>query len=147
MSDSPYLSLIVPAFNEVRRIAATLDAMRQFLNQQEYDWEIIVSADGEDGTREAAREWGKDEKRLSVIGSPQRLGKGRGVRDGIQRAGGQVIGFIDADYKTPVEEIVKILPGFEAGYDMVIGSRKVGDSRIEVPRRSIAAQVRPRFMP
>lgn len=128
----PHLSVIVPAYNEVGRIAATLDLMRSYLNRQAYDWEIIVSADGIDGTREAAAAWGKDEPRLSVIGSPQRLGKGRGIRLGVEKATGQIIGFIDADYKTPIEELDKLLPVLGEGYDVAIGSRKVGESRIEV---------------
>jgi len=134
VSNPPEVSLIVPAYNEVRRIATTLDLMRNYLDSQTYTWEIIVSADGEDGTREAAAAWGKDETRLSVIGSPKRLGKGRGIREGVVRAAGKTIGFIDADYKTPVEEIEKILPAFAEGYDVVIGSRKVGESKIEVPQ-------------
>jgi dolichyl-phosphate beta-glucosyltransferase len=129
---SPQLSLIVPAYNEVRRIAATLESMRAYLDSQKMSWEIIVSADGTDGTREAAAAWGKGDPRLNVIGSPQRLGKGRGIRQGIERAGGQIIGFVDADYKTPVEEIEKILPALAEGYDLAIGSRKVGDSQVEV---------------
>jgi len=131
----PDISLIVPAYNEVRRIAATLESMRGYLDKQSYSWEIIVSADGTDGTREAAIAWGVGESRLSVIGSPQRLGKGRGVRDGVNRADGKIIGFIDADYKTPVEEIQKILPALAEGFDVVIGSRKVGESRIVVPQK------------
>jgi dolichyl-phosphate beta-glucosyltransferase len=127
-----FLSIIVPAYNEVNRIAGTLESMRSFLNAQNYEWEIIVSADGQDGTREAAAAWGKSEPRLRVIGSPQRLGKGRGVRAGIELATGQIIGFIDADYKTPIEEVDKLLPALREGADIAIGSRKVGDSRIEV---------------
>jgi len=130
----PSLSIIVPAYNEVNRIAATLTSMRDYLGKQSYDWEIIVSADGTDGTREAARNWDPNESRLSIIGSAQRLGKGKGVRDGILKAKHELIGFIDADYKTPIEEIVKLLPAFGEGFDMAIGSRKVGESRIEVPQ-------------
>jgi dolichyl-phosphate beta-glucosyltransferase len=73
---------------------------------------------------------GKD-GRFTVIGSAQRGGKGRGVRAGIQLARGQVIGFVDADYKTPIEEVEKVLPWFDRGFDLVIGSRGMGDSQIE----------------
>jgi dolichyl-phosphate beta-glucosyltransferase len=125
------LSIIVPAYNEVNRIAATLQSMRDYLERQKLTWEIIVSADGVDGTREAAAAWAKGDARLKVIGSPQRLGKGRGIRIGIELAAGETIGFIDADYKTPIEELSKVLPWL-AEYDLAIGSRKVGDSRIEV---------------
>jgi dolichyl-phosphate beta-glucosyltransferase len=128
------ISIVVPAFNEVARIAATLSAMRAFLDERGYAWQIIVSADGTDGTREAAAAWGAGLRQLQVIGSPPRLGKGRGVREGVRIATGDVIGFIDADYKTPIEEIDKLLPVLATGCDVVIGSRKVGESRIEVPQ-------------
>jgi dolichyl-phosphate beta-glucosyltransferase len=95
----PFLSIIVPAYNEVHRIAGTLDSMRAFLNAQPYDWEIIVSADG---------------------------------TDGIELATGEIIGFIDADYKTPIEEVDKLLPVLKDCCDLAIGSRKVGEARIEV---------------
>jgi dolichyl-phosphate beta-glucosyltransferase len=129
---SPHLSVIVPAYNEVSRIAGTLEAMRGFLSNQTYSWEIIVSADGTDGTRQAAAAWGAGESRLAVIGSDRRLGKGRGVREGVQRAAGEIIGFIDADYKTPIEEVDKPLAALAEGYDVAIGSRKIGESRVEV---------------
>jgi dolichyl-phosphate beta-glucosyltransferase len=131
---TPQLSVIVPAYNEVGRIAATLSAMREYLTSRDGGWEIIVSADGVDGTRQAALAWGGGDPRLFVIGSEQRAGKGRGIRKGIELARGQFIGFVDADYKTPIEEFEKIWPVLRDGCDVVIGSRKVGDSKIEVPQ-------------
>jgi dolichyl-phosphate beta-glucosyltransferase len=131
MATAPDLSLVVPAYNEVGRIAATLEAMKSFLDSRSYSWQIIVAADGVDGTREAAGAWASGDPRVSVIGSPQRAGKGRGVRQGIEISTGKTIGFVDADYKTPIEEIEKILPVIAEGFDVVIGSRKVGDSQIE----------------
>jgi dolichyl-phosphate beta-glucosyltransferase len=135
MPDEPQLSLIVPAFNESATIARTLGAMRDYLDRQKQSWEIIVSADGTDGTRERAREFAGDDKRFSVIGEDQRRGKGRGVRDGVLMARGKFVGFVDADYKTPIEEIEKILPAFDEGFQVVIGSRRVGDSKIVRPQK------------
>jgi len=132
MSQERSLSVIVPAYNEVRRIAETLTAMRAYLDRSGRDWQIIVSADGTDGTREAATAWGAGDKRLLVVGSVQRAGKGRGVRLGVQAAVGNIVGFIDADYKTPIEELDKLLPAFDEGFDVAIGSRKVGGAQIEV---------------
>jgi len=129
---SPYLSLIVPAFNESATIVRTLGAMRSYLGRQNWAWEVIVCADGNDGTRERAVEFCKDDDRFAVMGSPQRQGKGRGVREGVMRSNGQIIGFLDADYKTPIEEIEKVLPSFAEGYDVVIGSRRVGAARVEI---------------
>lgn len=135
MPDEPYLSLIVPAYNEAATIARTLKAMREYLDRSGWTWEIIVSADGADGTRERARDFAGDDARFAVIGTPQRRGKGRGVRDGILQARGRFIGFVDADYKTPIEEVEKILPAFDEGFQVVIGSRRVGDSKIVRPQK------------
>jgi len=134
MIGSPYLSLIVPAYNEVRAIGRTLHALRSYLDRQRYGYEIIVSADGDDGTREAVAELAARDPRLSVLGSSERGGKGRGIRLAVARARGELIGFLDADYKVAVEELNKVLPWFERGYDVVIGSRGLAESRIEVPQ-------------
>ena len=130
-SSGPELSIIIPAYNEAATIVRTLTAVRDYLQKQGKTFEMIVSADGNDGTRERAREFAGSDERVSVLGSAERGGKGRGVRNGIKIARGQLIGFVDADYKTPIEEIEKILPWFDEGYDIVIGSRGVGDSKIE----------------
>jgi dolichyl-phosphate beta-glucosyltransferase len=128
----PELSLIVPAYNESRRIEQTLACIRKYLDSVALPYELIVSADGTDGTRERAAEAAGEDSRITVIGSSQRQGKGRGIRQGVAVARGRLIGFVDADYKTPIEEIEKVLPWFQHGYDLVIGSRGLRDSNIEV---------------
>jgi glycosyltransferase involved in cell wall biosynthesis len=134
MTARPYLSLIVPAYNEARSIVDTLRATRAYLDQQAFAYEIIVSADGDDGTRERAAELAARDGRIRVIGSSGRGGKGRGIRAGVALAGGEVIGFADADYKTPIEELDNVLPWLDEGYDIVIGSRNLAESRVEVPQ-------------
>ena len=127
----PELSVIIPAYNESARIVSTLSAVRGYLDSSGRTYEVIVSADGSDGTRERSRQFARTDERFTVLGSPQRSGKGRGVRNGVKIATGQIIGFIDADYKTPIDDVEKLLPWFEKGYDLVIGSRGMGDSLIE----------------
>lgn len=131
MPGGPDLSIIIPAYNESATIVRTLTLVREYLEGQGMSFEVIVSADGNDGTRERAREVAGDDERFTVLGTAQRGGKGRGVRAGVQIARGQIIGFVDADYKTPIEEAERILPWFEQGYEVVIGSRGMGDSKIE----------------
>jgi dolichyl-phosphate beta-glucosyltransferase len=131
MSTEPYLSVIVPAYNEARIIASTLESMRSYLDRQSFTYEILVAADGTDGTREQVAELARLDSRLSVLGSAQRGGKGRGIRNAVDRARGRVIGFVDADNKTPIDELDKILPWLEDGYDMVFGSRGLADSTVE----------------
>lgn len=128
---TPALSIVVPAYNEVARIAATLGAMQAHLRSRDLDYEIIVAADGDDGTREAAAGAAAGDPRVSVFGEVRRGGKGRGVRLGVQRARGRLVGFVDADDKTPIDELDRLLPFFSQGYDVVIGSRGQADSRIE----------------
>ncbi len=127
----PDLSIVVPAYNEVRRIAGTLASIQAHLRARGLDHEIVVVADGDDGTREAAAALAASDPRISVLGEPRRGGKGRGVRLGVQRARGRVVGFVDADDKTPIEELDRLLPLLEQGSDVVIGSRGQSDSRIE----------------
>jgi dolichyl-phosphate beta-glucosyltransferase len=130
----PDLSLVVPAYNEAGRIRQTLEAMRSHLTARGLDYEVIVAADGDDATRDIVAEMGKGDRRLSILGGRERRGKGRGVRLGVARARGRIVGFVDADGKTPIEEMDKMLPWLEQGFDMVIGSRGLADSRVEVPQ-------------
>ena len=131
LSSAPELSIIIPAYNEADRIVGTLTSVRDYLQSRNKSYQVIVSADGNDGTRERARDFAANDDRFIILGSAERGGKGRGVRNGMKLARGQVIGFIDADYKTPIDEIETILPWFGQGYDLVIGSRGMRDSLIE----------------
>ncbi len=134
MSALPRLSLVVPAFNEVATIQRTLRAIRDYLEPRGFSYELIVSADGTDGTREAAAAL-VSELPVTVMGENQRRGKGRGVREGVLAATGEIVGFLDADYKVAIDEIEKILPWFDQGFDAVIGSRAAAgaDVRISQP--------------
>lgn len=127
----PLLSIVVPAYNEVQRIRQTLSDIRSFLDGKGYRFEIIVSADGTDGTREAVAEMAATDPRISVIGSPERRGKGRGVREGVLRAKGRFVGNVDADYKTPIDQVERMLPYLHDGWDVVIGSRRAEGTLIE----------------
>ena len=129
------VTVIVPAYNEAGTIAATLAEIGAYFGSKTYDHEIIVAADGDDGTRELVGALAAANPRLRVIGTPERRGKGRGVREGVARARGDVIGFVDADDKTPITEFnafESLLQGGDA--DIVIGSRGLPGSRVERPQ-------------
>jgi dolichyl-phosphate beta-glucosyltransferase len=128
------VTVIVPAYNEVRRIAGTIAEIRSYLQAAGLTGQIIVSADGTDGTREAASALMPADRHLLVIGSEERGGKGRGIRAAVPLATGRIIGFVDADQKTPVSEFDKMRPLFENGADIVIGSRGMRESQIENPQ-------------
>jgi dolichyl-phosphate beta-glucosyltransferase len=131
---NPYLSVVVPAYNEAKRIASTLDSIRAYLDTLSNEYEIVVSADGTDGTREKVAMLTQGDARIGVIGTSERGGKGRGIRNAMALTRGAIVGFVDADNKTPIEEIGQVLPWFDRGFDVVIGSRALAESRIEVPQ-------------
>jgi glycosyltransferase involved in cell wall biosynthesis len=133
MPAPPRLSLVVPAFNEVATIQHTLRAIAAYLEPRGFAYELIVSADGTDGTREAAAALAGTLP-VTVLGAPQRRGKGRGVREGVLAATGDIVGFLDADYKVAIEELEKVLPWFDRGFDVVIGSRKATGAAMNARR-------------
>jgi len=128
------VSLVIPAYNEAKRIESTAREALDYFQAKGQACEIIVSADGTDGTREAAQRLAPDHPEIRVIGSPQRRGKGCGIREAVRIATGDIIGFTDADNKTPITEFDKIEPFLRQGREVVIGSRGLRESRIERPQ-------------
>lgn len=133
-SSRPFLSIIVPAFNEERRLPQTLQRVLEYLSQQSYTSEVVVVDDGSfDHTAKVVEELGSSQPHLSLIRNDHR-GKGYAIRTGTQRARGELVLFFDADSSTPIEDVEKLLPWFEHGYAIVIGSREgTGARRISEP--------------
>jgi dolichyl-phosphate beta-glucosyltransferase len=129
------ISLIIPAYNEIHCIGQTIAEVKAYFEQQGYTYEIIISADGDDGTRELVAEMAKIDSTLKIIGNIERRGKGHAIREGVALSQGDLIGFIDADNKTPIEEFDKVKPLLDNGYDVVIGSRALQGARIERSQR------------
>ena len=125
------LSLILPAYNEERTVLKTVTEAIEFLSAMKLSFEIIVVADGTDATREKVVTFAKNEPRVRVLGSTERRGKGRGVKDGVEIAQGRFIGFADADNKTPISEYAAFHRELEAGARIVIGNRKARSAQIE----------------
>ena len=125
------VTLILPAYNEAATIAATIRETGDFFRAQSLTYEIIVAADGDDGTRERAAETATADRAVRVIGNRARSGKGRGVREAVTLAEGNIIGYADADNKVPIDEFARLRPWLSQGYDVVIGSRAMQQSRIE----------------
>ena len=134
MSNPPYLTLILPAYNEVTRNAETIAETKAYLEGRRRTHEINVSADGDDGTRELVAKISRDDPALKVIGNVERRGKGHAIRQSVGLAGGEIIGFVDADNKTPITEFDRFEPWLRDGYEVVIGSRALRESRIERPK-------------
>jgi dolichyl-phosphate beta-glucosyltransferase len=129
---APYLSVVIPAYNEEERLPNSLQIVSDFLKNQPYPSEIILSDDGsQDRTVAVAREILKEFPHQILL-TPQNRGKGHAVRQGMLAATGEYILFTDADLSTPIEDVVRFLYRLEKDQDVVIGSRALPDSRVEI---------------
>jgi len=129
----PFLSVVVPAFDEEQRLPSTLARLKEYLGQQRYTWELIVVDDGSlDGTLALARRSLSDGPGR-VLRHSRNLGKGAAVRTGMLAARGELCLFSDADLSTPIEELDRLLaPVINETCDVAIGSRGLAESRVEV---------------
>jgi dolichyl-phosphate beta-glucosyltransferase len=117
-----YLSVVIPAYNEAKRIGATLQAVGEWLARQAYDSEIIVvDNNSTDGTADVAHQYHAQFPFIRVI-NEERVGKGFAVAAGMRFATGQVRLFTDADNSTTIDHFEIMQPFLERGYDVVIGS-------------------------
>jgi dolichyl-phosphate beta-glucosyltransferase len=130
MLDSVDVSLILPAFNERASIGNTIDEAFAYFRSRGIHAQIIVAADGMDGTRELVRAKTSRYPDLDIIGHEARVGKGRGVREAVALARGRVIGYADADNKVPMADFDRIQPWLP-DFPLVIGSRALELSQIE----------------
>ncbi len=128
-------SLVIPAYNEERRITMTLDRAEAYFARQDYDSEIIVVSDGsQDTTAELVRSL---YPKVRVIEYSPNRGKGYAVKAGMLAATGEFRAFCDADGSTPIEEVDGLWKRFSAGADIVIGSRSLPESNVEVRQHPI----------
>lgn len=133
MEKQPHLSVIIPAYKEGERIGRTLLEIEKYLNNQSYDYEVIVIVDGSnDNTAEVARNYSTQVKNLKVIDNPENHGKGYVVRQGLLEAKGKYRLFMDADGSTSITHLDKFMPEFENGFDAVIGSRDIEGAFIQI---------------
>lgn len=123
----PFLSVVIPAYNEQDRLGPTLARVQSYLAAQTYQSEVIVVDNASaDRTAGVAREAG-----VRVIPEPQR-GKGAAVRAGMLAAAGEYLLFSDADLSTPIEEVERLFQALRAGHDIAIASRALPESKLPV---------------
>jgi glycosyltransferase involved in cell wall biosynthesis len=118
------LSVVIPAYNEERSIkAGSLKEVWEYLKLQNYPWEVLVVDDGSsDSTARLAEDFANKHKGFRVTSEPHR-GKGGTVIAGMLAVKGDIVLFTDMDQATPITQLEKVLPKFDQGYDIVIGSR------------------------
>jgi len=127
---SPIVSVVVPAYNEAKRIRPTLERIKSYFGERNEPFEILVVDDGStDDTIAVARGVGDP---VRVIEQRRNLGKGAAVRSGVFESRAPMILFTDADLSTPIEQWEPIRAKLDDGFDVVVGSRALVDSQIEI---------------
>jgi len=131
---APYLSIVIPAYNEAERIPKTLIDMDRRLARADYSYEILVIDDGsKDNTLEVVRKMEPMIRNLRAVETKENLGKGGAVRRGMLMAKGQIRIFTDADNSTSIDQFDNMVPFFKQGYAVVIGSRAIRGAKLEPP--------------
>lgn len=131
MTGKPYLSVVIPAYNESKRIPLTLIDIDKHLSTAGYSYEIIVVNDGStDDTAQVVERFAKMIPNLRLAGYDKNIGKGNAVRVGMLEAEGKYRLFMDADNSTSVDQFENMVKYFEEGYDVVICSRAHKESKL-----------------
>ena len=120
----PQVSIVIPAYNEAKRLGRTLEHVLSCVAERGWDAEVLVVDDGSsDGTVDVVQGWQADHPELFLIENPGNRGKGYSVRNGLLQASGNIVMFTDADLSAPIEEAERLFEAIEAGADVAIGSR------------------------
>lgn len=124
----PYLSVVIPAYNEEERIGATLARIEEYLLAQDFSAEIVVVLDGGTDNTATVVQAFESEIPIKLIDRKENRGKGYTVREGMLAATGQIRLFTDADNATDIGHFDLMKGSWESGCDVVIASRDSKDS-------------------
>jgi dolichyl-phosphate beta-glucosyltransferase len=127
------LSIVIPAYNEEKRLSSTLESVYAYLTSRQIDFELIVVDDGSrDGTVEIVQEFAKHHDSVRLLSYSPNQGKGYAVRQGVLKSSGARVLFNDADGSSPIQEIEKLEASLNSGFDIAIASRAKPDSSRKV---------------
>jgi dolichyl-phosphate beta-glucosyltransferase len=130
---TPEISIVIPAFNEARRLPATLDRLQAYILKSGVPAEVIVVDDGsQDATAEVVRRRSAGWPQLKLVVAEHNAGKGAAVRLGMASARGRYRVFSDADLSVPIEDLDKLLRAIRGGAGVAIASRGLKDSEVEL---------------
>lgn len=130
-SNGPFLSIVIPAYNEGNRIGDSLKDICHYLAEKPYTYEILVVDDGSsDSTLDLCKALAANQPSMRVVHYPVNQGKGFAVRTGMMEAAGENLLLCDADLATPMEELDKFWDYRNDGFDIVIASRPLRESHL-----------------
>ncbi|HLX84233.1 MAG TPA: dolichyl-phosphate beta-glucosyltransferase [Terriglobales bacterium] len=134
-------SFVIPAYNESARIRPTLDEILRYVQENNWDAEIVVVSDGSsDDTPQIVREYSKLHPNVVLVENPGNRGKGHSVRNGMLHARGEICLFTDADLSSPISEAQKLFDAIGRSADIAIGSRWL-DAKLQTERQPFYRQV------
>lgn len=145
ISNSIYLSIIIPTYNEEERIIPTIGAIASHVSDLGFDWELIIADDGSTDSTPRLVE-ALEFANLILLKAKKNGGKGSAVKRGMLAARGQYVLFADADNSTPIEEASNLLQKLESKtYDVAVGSRALsasGEANKSLLRRVLSGGLR-----
>lgn len=124
-----FLSIVIPAYNEEKRLPDSLPEIINFVRQQDYSVEVLVVDDGStDRTADVVKKFQEGAPFISLL-QVDHGGKGHAVKAGMMQGDGEYLFLCDSDLSMPIEEITKFLPPALDGYDLAIASREIEGAR------------------
>jgi dolichyl-phosphate beta-glucosyltransferase len=128
----PLVSIIIPAFNEEKRLPAAILKIKKYVSKYRIPSEIIVVDDGStDGTAAAAKKL-----KVKLFSNAKNRGKGFSIAQGMKKAKGAIMLFTDADLSTPISFLGDFLKQHKTGVEIVVASRDIKGSNVKVPQNA-----------
>lgn len=125
------LSIVIPVYNEEKRLPKSLEKIEDWLKKQSFTWELLIVNDGStDTTLKVCEDSATKLKNIQIISYYPNKGKGYAIKTGILKATGDIIIFSDADLSTPINQIGKLVDAIRKGADIAVGSRFDTQSQI-----------------
>lgn len=134
------LSIVIPAYNEEKRLPGFLSDVIEYIEKIGINAEILIVDDGsKDATAQVVDDMAKRNSKVKLIKQIPNQGKGAAVRRGVLESEGKFIIYADADGATPISELDKFIPLMMESASIVIGSRKAGSDEVDRARKGIRA--------
>ena len=119
------ISIIIPAYNEEKRILRCLERVLSYCKEKDWDFEVIVAEDGStDSTVKIVNDFASHDNRIKLLSFTERLGKGGAIKNAMFHATKDYVCFVDVDLSADVSELERLIP-FVNHYEIIIGSRRL----------------------